>query len=222
MKKLIYILFVSMILPFGSHSNSIQNTNENFFSREQYRKASEGFHYKKPLPLKPLEENKYKEPDLEWLKYISYAIVLSVIIFLIYKLIIYIYSPDNRKLKNTEIPLQQIEEEPTIESDLENLLEKALKENNFREAIRIYYLFSIRNLNEKHILNYTIDKTNYEYLSEVGGHAVFPLFRELTMTFEKTWFGDAPADELKLNAYRLKYSNLNEIISSNRNKPNSA
>ena len=112
--------------------------------------------------------------------------------------------------------IQKIEEEPSIESNLEALLDLALNENNFREAIRISYLLSIRNLNENHIITYTINKTNFEYVSEVGGHPAFPLFRDLTITFERIWFGDVFANESTFNSYRAKYIALNDIIVSDR------
>ena len=221
MKKTIYLVLSSLVIMCFSFAIETSKKNEPFFNREEYRKVKDGIKYREPAPLTKFEAKRNKTQNWVWLKYLSYIIVLGAIVFLIYKLILYMYAPDNKKVKTSGIQLQQVDEEPTIASDLELLLEQALKANDFKEAIRIYYLLSIRNLNDNHVLSYTIDKTNYEYLSEVGGHPAFTIFRELTMTFERIWFGDSPANELKLNSYRAKYIDLNEVILSNRKKQGS-
>ena len=222
MKKLIFLLLACFMVFLKSYSDSHKITTEAFFEREHYRKSAAKFQYKEPLP-KAMTIN--KEPTVtnwDWLKYVSFAIVIGAIVFLIYRIIQYTYAPDNRKIKLNEVQLNTKEDEPGIESDLEGLLEIALKKNDFREAIRIYYLLAIRKLNESRILVYTIDKTNFEYVAEVGAHPVFPLFRDLTFTFEKVWFGDAPANERKFNSYRNNFIALTEVISSNRTKTSDA
>ncbi|HQW22241.1 MAG TPA: hypothetical protein PLI47_03005 [Bacteroidia bacterium] len=214
MKKLFFLIAMAFsLISFAADTSKLP---EPFFNRVDYKKASDGFKYKEPLPLIKTETKNNRRINWEWLKYPSYAIVIIAFVFLIYKLIHYFYSPDNRKLKNSVIDFQKIEEEPSIESNLEALLDLALNENNFREAIRISYLISIRNLNENHIITYTINKTNFEYVSEVGGHPAFPLFRDLTITFERIWFGDVFANESTFNSYRAKYIALNDIIDSDR------
>ncbi len=219
MKQFINRLLIIFFFAISFSANSTTLNTEPFFNRENYRKSAENFKYNTPVQSVKTEKKKPSTRNWDWLKYISYAIVIVVIVFLIYKLILYTYTPDNRKVKISDSQFQQIEEEPTIESNLTELLEAALKQNDFREAIRIYYLLSIKNLNDNHIVTYSIDKTNFEYVSEVGGHPAFLLFRELTITFERIWFGDSLANETKLNSYQSKYSDLKEVISSYRNKP---
>ncbi len=218
MKKTFLFLLCCFMIILNGKSISTQTNQETFFNREHYKKAAEEFKYKDPIAV---EKNTKKNPtkiNWGWLKYVSYIIVIAALVFLIYRLILYLYAPDNRKLKSSQIQLQETEDEPTIESDLESLLEIALKEHNFREAIRIHYLLAIRKLNENKIVVYTIDKTNFEYVSEVGGHPVFPVFRDLTLTFERIWFGDAIANEDRLIQYQKKFTAFTEVISSNRSK----
>jgi hypothetical protein len=216
MKKLLLFLFCFTLLAVYS-DNAVTNNSE-FFNRDTYRKASKDFKYSEPAAEEKIKGQTSSKIDWSWLKYLSYAIVIAAIVFLIYRLILYAYAPDNRKLKTNQFQLNETEEEPTIESDLESLLDGALRERNFREAIRIHYLLAIRKLNENKIVVYTIDKTNFEYVSEVGGHPAFTLFRDLTINFEKIWFGDVPADEQKFNSYQINYTKLAETISSNRSK----
>ena len=216
MKKLLLFLFCLALLTVYSDTAVINNSE--FFNRDQYRKASKEFKYSEPAAEDKSEDKTSNKTDWSWLKYVSYAIVIGAIVFLIYRLILYAYAPENRKLKPNQFQLNETVDEPTIESDLESLLADALKERNFREAIRIHYLLAIRKLNENKIVVYTIDKTNFDYVSEVGGHPAFTLFRDLTINFEKIWFGDVPADEKKFNSYLTNYTKLAETISSHRSK----
>lgn len=218
MKKIPFLLFALLLIVSVGHSDTHRKEYIDFFDRDHYRRSAKDFNYDEPSQIKKKKENTPVKRDWDFLKFLSYAIVIAAIVFLIYRLILYAYSPDNRKVKNNQVQLNDLEEEPTIESDLEGLLETALKEKNFREAIRIHYLLAIRKLNESKILVYTIDKTNFEYVAEVGGHPVFHTFRHLTIAFEKIWFGDVQADEQKFNSYLINYKTLTEVISSDRPK----
>ena len=148
MKRTILLLLSFTLILINSQSGMSEKNQIDFFNRQHYRKSVKEFTYKDPLPYIKQGEKTASKTDWEWLKYISYAIVIAVIVFFIYRLILYAYAPDNRKVKNNQVQLNEIEDEPTIESDLDGLLEIALKEKNFKEAIRIHYLLSIRKLND--------------------------------------------------------------------------
>lgn len=218
MKKSVLLLLALILVVSVGYPDTRRQDYANFFDRDHYRRSAKDFNYNEPSQIKKRKENTPVKRDWDFLKFLSYAIVVAAIVFLIYRLILYAYSPDNRKIKNDQVQLNDQEEEPTIESDLEGLLEIALREKNFREAIRIHYLLAIRKMNENKIVVYTIDKTNFEYVAEVGGHPVFLPFRQLTIAFEKIWFGDAQADENKFNSYLINYKTLTEVISSDRPK----
>ncbi len=214
MKKNILLLLICFNCFLTSHAETKPVKTESFFNREQYKEVAKDFKYKKTIVVNNNDHKNYKQPNFDWLKYLSYALVFSFLIFLLYKLIQFTYSPKDQELKiNAEI-MDIPEEEPTIESNLDELLLNALKISDFKEAIRIYYLLAIRELNNQRIIQYTIDKTNFEYLSEIGNHPGFTLFRELTLVFEKIWFGDSLATELILANFKTKYTNLKSTISS--------
>jgi hypothetical protein len=220
MRILLFFLIIAGNIFFPGFSADAKADNE-FFNKEKYHKAADGFHYKDPKPFKEEISKKYTPRNDDWMKFLAYFFAIAAAVFLIYKLVQYVYSPDNRRLKHAEIPTEKTEEEPTIESDLDLLLKTALQENNYRNAIRIYYLMVIRDLNNRNIVQYTIDKTNFDYLSETGSHPVFNVFRELTMTFERIWFGDAFADENNLRKYISSYNDMSTIISLPASKSSS-
>lgn len=210
MKKLIWLL----LFCFATLSNSFSKEfteSAPVFNREQYRKLAKDYKYKEPKVFKP-KAFKQNKTDYSWVKYIAYILVFAAIIFLIYQVVLYIYAPSNKKVTNKNPDFLLKVDEPTIESDLDELLKDALLKKNFKDAVRIYYLLAIKTLNDNKAISYSIDKTNYEYVAELGNHPGFGIFRELTLLFEKTWFGDLQIDENNLLSYQNKYNNLSQLI----------
>ena len=86
-------------------------------------------------------------------------------------------------------------EEYLHESNLERFLRIALKNQNYRVAIRIYYLMVIKNLSELGWIVWKKNKTNYDYVREMRGQSSHKKFRSLTGAFEIIWYGDATIHE---------------------------
>lgn len=66
----------------------------------------------------------------------------------------------------------------------------AADNNNFRLAIRLLYLQSLKQLSDKGYIEWQKDKTNNEYITEVTGKPWQALFKKLTGNFEYTWYGE--------------------------------
>lgn len=60
------------------------------------------------------------------------------------------------------------EEENIVQSEnIGELIASAVKDGDFRLAIRYYYLQLLRQLNQKELIKYEFQKTNSEYLNEI-------------------------------------------------------
>ena len=118
------------------------------------------------------------------------AIVL--IAFLLIKLLNaeHLFSPKNRKIKGrtSQIDIENIEEN-LYESDLEQFIQQALAEKNYALAIRLYYLAILKELSLSGQIKWKKDKTNREYIAEMGGKNLSSKFRETTLIFERVWYG---------------------------------
>lgn len=151
-------------------------------------------------------------------KPLGYVLITIVVILLVYFVIRTLIEAPDKKFKDIASETATDDDEITIESDLESLLKEALNSGNYRAAIRIYYLKALKLLGEKNIVSPSREKTNFEYLVEIGPHPVFNLFREMTMIFERNWFGRDIPSESTLNDYAGKHNNLQQIIQSNGEK----
>ncbi|NQX90865.1 MAG: hypothetical protein HRT74_01770 [Flavobacteriales bacterium] len=81
-------------------------------------------------------------------------------------------------------------EENLEESDLEKALRLALASGNYKAAIRIWYLASIKELNRGGFIFWKKDKTNRQYIRELYGSALQRDFQKITLVFEKVWYGE--------------------------------
>lgn len=105
------------------------------------------------------------------------------------------------------------EDEDIHEVDLETLLQQAIDSQNFRLAIRYYYLTTLRGLSTKKMIDYHKDKTNSEYLFEIENAELRSQFSYISYVYSYVWYGEFPINEQKFKAAQHKYQSfLNNIL----------
>ena len=81
------------------------------------------------------------------------------------------------------------------EMDFEKLINEAVAEKNYRLAIRLVYLFALKQLSDKHLIDWQPGKTNHDYANELQASALKPEFNELSFYFDYAWYGDFAVDQ---------------------------
>ena len=79
--------------------------------------------------------------------------------------------------------------------DYERQIQDAIAAHQYRLAVRLYYLYVLKTLSDSKQIDWKIDKTNHDYLSEMTGSPLSQPFSEMTRAFEYAWYGDRPLDE---------------------------
>lgn len=109
------------------------------------------------------------------------------------------------------------EEEKIVKSqDIQKLISEAVKNNDFRLAVRYYFLYSLQKLNERELIHYKADKTNAEYQSEIASKDLKFGFGQITRIYEFIWYGDfhVSKEEFKrAESVFLKFENQQSSIS---------
>jgi hypothetical protein len=100
------------------------------------------------------------------------------------------------------------EDEDIHEIDLESLLKQAINNQNFRLAIRYYYLTSLKGLSTKKIIDYHKDKTNSEYLFEITNTETRNHFSYLSYVYTYVWYGEFPIDQQGFETAQNKYQSF--------------
>lgn len=75
-------------------------------------------------------------------------------------------------------------------TDYDEMLENALAEDRYRDAVRILYLKALQQLNEAKLIVWKADKTNRDYLLELNDHPSKMSFSRLTSYYEYVEYGD--------------------------------
>ncbi|GAB3306770.1 DUF4129 domain-containing protein [Hymenobacter tenuis] len=86
--------------------------------------------------------------------------------------------------------------------DFDAALAQAEAAGNYRLAVRLGYLLSLRELTERNLIQWQPNKTNHEYLRELSGTPWTASFRTLTHQFEFVWYGELGISEAEYPALR--------------------
>lgn len=191
--------------PYGSEGSSFsqnpyeveQKEYERYFDQRQ--KNSEDVNYRpkeiKQRPITRSNRNFSGGTGLVLGPVFTY-ILLGIIIAILVGLIFYLFFKNPPTKENKPIPqdLEEINPTEIPKSELELRLEEALRNKDYRKAIRIYFIFIIRGLTEKNFIAWEKEKTNFAYLSEMRQNHLYKDFDESVMLYEIVWYGKRKID----------------------------
>ena len=79
--------------------------------------------------------------------------------------------------------------ENIFELNYDQEVSSAITAKNYRLAVRLLYLRTLKELSDRQLIQYTNEKTNSDYLFQLSGTAYYKSFFRLTRNFEYTWYG---------------------------------
>jgi hypothetical protein len=135
-------------------------------------------------------------------KYVLFAIVIAALLFLLYRLIssaIFVSDPKVKKATATFEILH--DDEQMMQKDLGNILEEALKQKDYKTAIRILFIQSLQDLQTYEWIKWKKEKTNRDYLNELSTRDAFVPFGSMVLLYEKAWYSQFITTEDDFNAF---------------------
>lgn len=139
--------------------------------------------------------------------YILMGVFIVALVFLIYYM--YVNSPkDGKKISSTIEGLEDVNPTEIPLTELQRMLQEALANNDYRGAVRIYFIFIIRDLAEKKWIDWEKEKTNFHYLREMSGKKEFDDFNRAVSYFEIIWYGKREIDANKFNDVKPNFTRL--------------
>ncbi len=139
---------------------------------------------------------------------IFWILAIGLFAYLVYRLFLSNSSFLSRNRKNIASDVTVIEEENA--SDPDSLLRNAIRNGNYRLAVRYLYLQSLQRLSEKKFIEINANKTNYEYVMEVRRHKFANEFASLTLQYEYVWYGEYPVDERLFEQIQGSFTQFNK------------
>jgi len=157
--------------------------------------GDKGFYYKRYLDslLRATQPTVEKEPRPRRIfGIIFWIIAIGLFAYLVYRLFLSNSSFFARNRKNVSADIQVSTEDL---NDPDAMLRNAIRNGNYRLAVRYLYLQALLRLSERKFIEINANKTNYEYVNEVRKHKFANEFASLTLQYEYVWYGEYPVDE---------------------------
>jgi hypothetical protein len=142
-----------------------------------------------------------------------YGICLAVVLYAVIKL----FNIDARELfyttrKTSSTPFV-VEEENIHEIDFEKLIQEAIKSKNFREGVRLLFLYALKKSSDNGLIAWKPGKTNDDYLLELRNHAVHSFLQELRLYFDYAWYGHFEVNEGTFDGIQKVFQDFNKRLS---------
>ena len=142
-----------------------------------------------------------------FLKLLPY-LILVIALVLIVKFFMNVSPKAILKTNDTKITQFSTDEELIESHKLENMLEMALNDKDFRMAIRFYYLMVLRKLSNENRIDWKPEKTNYDYIRELTESPVLSDFVKSTRLYDFVWYGKFTIDEGEFYKQEISFKNL--------------
>ncbi len=128
---------------------------------------------------------------------IKYFLIGSAVIGIAYA-IFKLFGIDLLKLfkkeTNTiEVPYAEMVEN-IHEISFDESIEKALQVKDYRLAVRLLYLRSLKQLSDANLISWKLEKSNSTYINELKDENQRKKFQVVTRHFEYVWYGSFPVD----------------------------
>lgn len=161
-----------------------------------------------------LSDKRVSANSVDYTLKIIAGLIVAYVIYLIVKIIL---NKDGQWVfgKSTTRKIYSAEdiEKNLIHIDFDKLIQQTLVQGDNRLAIRYYYLWLLKRLAEKNIIDLHADKTNSDYLYEIGSAELKTEFQYLSYLYNYIWYGEFEMSETTFlhakNAFEKTLKSLN-------------
>ncbi len=171
-----------------------------------------------PEPPKDRSRTKWKAPEYTapridspnvnfsgFVKVLFWILIIGAAIFLLAKVLEVRFKGLLKKKSDEAVDIEEVIDIDDIANmEFEDPIKTAIDAGQFRKAVRLLYLKSLRELQDRAMIEWTREKTNRQYLREMGNRKLRPHFQDITFIFEYIWYGEFPVDRDHFNtAYSI-------------------
>jgi hypothetical protein len=145
-------------------------------------------------------------------KIFFWTLACFFIAFIIYKLFIAegFFQRQTAAIRVKVLPDE--EEHSFALTDYGKLISQATAGKNYALAIRYHYLETLQKLALKGVIQFTADKTNYEYIREMAGNRFKEEFASLTLKYEYAWYGKFDISEAMFTSIQNNFKQFNNQL----------
>lgn len=149
---------------------------------------------------------------LVFLEYTIYVLMGALVIFLLVRVFVNekfsaIFSKKAKSIVDIDLAEHHIES-----IDLDALMNDALKDKDYRLAVRYQFLKILKLLSQKNLIEWHFEKTNVDYEREIQQSNLQQEFKNASYLYENIWYGEQPIDEIGYTKTSSRFTNLNNLI----------
>ncbi len=100
------------------------------------------------------------------------------------------------------------DEEIISNKNIYELIAKAVAQQNYRLAVRYYYLLVLQKLQENELIVYEQQKTNEDYIKEINVKSITLKFSDLTRLYDFVWYGNFEINEIEFVKIESNFNKL--------------
>lgn len=124
------------------------------------------------------------------------ALILLFVVYMIVKAILnkegnWIFGKSSKK----KITTSDVIDEDIHTINFEKMIRDSKNNNDYRLAIRYYYLWLLKRLSDKTIIEWDIEKTNSDYRYEINDLKLREDFAYLSYLYDYSWYGEFVLNE---------------------------
>ncbi len=237
MPRILFIFFILLQMTVGK-GVSAQSSQEKYlqenievhsFDEKKYKELTRGIDYTEKDVVEKKETRKEEQPQRfegigAFLKFFFIVLGIGLALFFLVKALSSenLFSPRDKKIKPvTQTDLEKIEED-LEKAELNNPIQRAIAAGDYSMAVRLYYLAVLQDLSRSKKIKWKKEKTNGDYLMELAGTPLFKNMQEITLAFERVWYGKAGINEsefLEIEKIFLRMLPEGVVVRSHSVKP---
>ncbi|MFC2721065.1 MAG: DUF4129 domain-containing protein [Flavobacteriaceae bacterium] len=143
-------------------------------------------------------------------------LAIIIIGFVLYFLIKFLISKEGsfffgKKNKKINIEVNELHEN-IHEINFQESIKGYERNRDFRYAVRYQFLWILKILADKNIIEWNPEKTNRDYMTEIKEKQLQGKFRDATKIFDYVWYGEFEIDENSYHQMKEKWSVFHEKI----------
>ncbi len=146
------------------------------------------------------------------IKVFVYILLIVFAIYILVKLLVGDNASSFFSRQSKMVSPLNIQEEHIENVDLDSYIKNALKEENYRLAIRYMYLKSLKLLSLNNIIEWHFEKTNSDYYREIESESLKENFRKTSYLYDNIWYGEFALDKAGFENAEKDFERLNQNL----------
>ncbi len=146
------------------------------------------------------------------IKVLIYVLLIVFALYILVKLLVGDNASSFFGRQSKLVAPLNIQEDHIENIDLDGYIKNALKEENYRLAIRYMYLKSLKLLSLNNIIEWHYEKTNTDYYREIESISLKESFKIASYLYDNIWYGEFALDKVGFENARKDFERLNQHL----------